>query len=87
MDGRMTLILFLPGLERWLTGVRPPSPKPRGVCLIYIGRAGRQKCHHLGHRRKGLAEKIKGIFYEMLICFWKLLGIAATGASGLLRWR
>lgn len=32
--------------------------------------------------RKGLEEEIKGMSDEMLICFWKLVGVAATRVSG-----
>lgn len=31
--------------------------------------------------RKGLEEEIKGMSDEMLICFWKLVGVAATRVS------
>lgn len=79
-----------PSLEKCLRGVYPPPPipsplKPGGFCPSQIYRAGRQKCHHLAQgEERALAEKIKGISDEMLICFWELVRVAATRVSGAL---
>lgn len=68
----------------------PPHPSP--ACMQSLGASVFFRSAELGGRnvtiwprgKKGPPEKIKGMSDEMLICFWKQVGVAATPASGVL---